>query len=217
MDGRFWWDGQRWVDAGSATTGPIATAAGWRFPIGPLAWILLTPLATIPATAIVTAALTPSFNGRYATLDALEAAAAANPYCSVQISFGAAAILGEIGAHAVCADGYVLAALSPGLVNLLPALWLLSRWRLTQRAAILALVLGGLRFLVPAVAALALSPPADYGSVAHGFTVITPGWPWSYPNSWNPIPLVSAALWVATVVVYFVNRRLSRPARHNGR
>lgn len=184
-------------------------AAG-RFPIGPLAWILLTPIATIPATAILTGVLTPAFSGSYATLDALQAAAAANPYCTVHISFGAMAILGVVTAEATCPDAYVLAALSPGLLNLVPLLWLLSNRLQTRRAAIIASALGSLRFLIPALGVLAVVPPSEYGTVAHGFTVITPGSPWSFPNSWNPIPVVSAALWAATFVAYLVNRSISR-------
>lgn len=181
-----------------------------RFPIGPLAWILLTPIATIPATAILTGVLTPAFSGSYATLDALQAAAAANPYCTVHISFGAMAILGVVTAEATCPDAYVLAALSPGLLNLVPLLWLLSNRLQTRRAAIIASALGSLRFLIPALGVLAVVPPSEYGTVAHGFTVITPGSPWSFPNSWNPIPVVSAALWAATFVAYLVNRSISR-------
>ena len=184
-------------------------AAG-RFPIGHLAWILLTPVATIPATGLLTGVLTPAFSGSYATLDALQAAAAANPYCRVHISFGAMPILGVVNAEAICPDGSVLAASSPGLLNLVPLLWLLSNRLQTRRAAITASALGSLRFLIPAVGVLAVVPPSDYGSVAHGFTVITPGTPWSFPNSWNPIPIVSAVLWAATLVAYLVNRSISR-------
>lgn len=180
-----------------------------RFPIGPLAWLVLTPLVTVPATSIVTGMLTPAFGGRYETLEALQAAAAANPYCAVQISFGSGAILGLVDAHAVCADGYVVAALSPGLLNLVPLLWLLSKASNVRRAAIVASVLGGLRLFLPVIAVLAMTPPSDYGTVGRGFTVIAVGWPSSYPNDWNAIPLVSAALWVATVVAYFVNRARS--------
>ena len=212
-DRSFWWDGGRWVDTGREAAPRTRVAAGRQFPIGPLAWILLTPLATLPATAVVTGALTPAFGGTYATLDALKAGAAANPYCTVQISFGPMAILGLVDAHAVCPDGYVLAALSPGLLNLLPLFWLFSRLPSTRRAAILASVLGGLRLLIPAIGVLAVAAPSDYGSVGHGFTVITPGTPWQFPNSWNAIPLVSAALWVATLVTYLVNGSMERRMR----
>lgn len=184
--------------------------AARRLPIGPLAWILLTPIATIPATAILTGVLTQAFSGRYATLDALEAAAAANPYCPVHVSFGAMAILGIVNAAAVCPDGYVLGVLSPGLLNLVPILWLLSSRLQTRRAAIVASALGGLRFLIPVAGVLAVVPPSDYGSVSHGFTVITAGTPWPFPNSWNAIPLISLVLWAATLAAYFVNRSISR-------
>jgi len=199
------------VNGPPVDTGPHRLTNGARrLPIGPLAWILLTPLATIPATGILTGVLTPAFSHSYATLDALQAAAAANPYCSVHISFGAMAIVGVVNAEATCQDGYVLAALGPGLLNLVPLLWLLSNRLRTRRAAIIASTLGGLRFLIPVVGVLAVVPPSGYGSVAHGFTVITPGSPWSFPNSWNPIPVVSAALWAATLVAYLVNRSTSR-------
>ena len=132
-----------------------------RFPIGPLAWIILTPLATVPATAAVTAALTPAFSQSYPSLEALEAAAAANPYCTVHISIGAEAILGIVAANAVCPDGYVLAALSPGLLNLVPLLWLLSRRVEIRRAAIIASILGGLRFVIPSLAVLTLAGGAS--------------------------------------------------------
>src|SRR5947209_7626701 len=152
---------------------PGLLAAMGRFPIGPLAWIIVTPLATVPATAAVTAALTPAFSQSYPSLEALEAAAAANPYCTVHISIGAEAILGIVAANAVCPDGYVLAALSPGLLNLVPLLWLLSRRVEIRRAAIIASILGGLRFVIPSLAVLTLAPPSDYGHVARGFTIIT--------------------------------------------
>jgi hypothetical protein len=184
-------------------------AAG-RFPIGPLAWILLTPLATIPATGIFSGVLTQAFSGSYATLDAMQAAAAANPYCPVHISLGDMAILGVVDAAAVCPDGYVLAALSPGLLNLVPLLWLLSNRLQTRRAAIIASALGCLRFLIPTLGILVVTPGSDYGSVAHGFTVLTPATPWPFPNSWNLIPIVSAVLWVATLAAYLVNRSISR-------
>lgn len=181
-----------------------------RFPIGPLAWVLITPLVTIPATALLTGLLTQAFHSRYPTLDALQAAAAANPYCPVHISFGGMAILGVVNAEAVCPDGYVLAALSPGLLNLVPILWLLSKSLQTRRVAIIASALGGVRVLVPVVGVLAVVPSSDSGTVAHGFTVLTPGTPWSFPNSWNAIPVISAVLWAATLVAYLVIRSISR-------
>ena len=191
------------VDPGRRLRVDIAS----RLPIGPLAWLLLTPLVTIPATAAVTGVFTQVFSRSFTNLDAMRAAAAANPYCPVQVSLGPMAILGEVDAAAVCPDRYVLAALLPGVLNLVPLLWLFTRSLQMRRAAIIASALGGLRFLLPALGVLAIAPPSEYGGVLHGFTVLTPGGPWPYPNSWNAIPLVSAGLWAATLVAYVVHRR----------
>jgi hypothetical protein len=196
---------------------PAALAQRRGFPIGPLLWIVLTPILTIPITLIATGALLPS-SGPYATYDDVLAAAAADHYCSVII--GGSNIFGGVSAQANCPDRLVVAALSPGLLNLLPFLWLLSRKPETQLSAVLASVLGTLRVAVPMVAVLTLAPTpgagclsADLCSLPPGFTVIQVMSP-AYPNSWNAVGWISIALWVLTVVVYLVCRR--RFARKSG-
>jgi len=49
----------------------------------------------------------------------------------------------------LCPGPLAVATLAPGLLNLVPAFWLLSRKARTQRAAAIATVLGACRVLVP--------------------------------------------------------------------
>ena len=196
-----------------AELAPVVGAPGKRFPIGPLLWIVLTPLITIPVTAVATGVLTPFDRGSYSSYDAVLAAAAADHYCTVKFSPD---ILGNVAGQATCPDGLVLAALSPGLLNLLPVLWLISRSRETRLAAKLALTLGALRFIAPIIGVLILAPAQGAGcidacNIPHGYTVITPGSPWASPNSWSGMPWVSQSLWLVSVLAYFAHRSL-RPS-----
>jgi hypothetical protein len=191
--------------------GAAAVGRHGGFPIGPLLWIVLTPLLTIPLTLIATGVLTPFDGGPYSSFEDVQAAAAADPYCTVSVS--GADILGGLGAQATCQDGLVLLCLSPGLINVLPILWLLSRKPETQLAALLASILGVFRLVVPTVAVLTLAPKpgagclsADFCALPHGFTVIDPGYPWAFPNSWNDAPWISVGLWLLTVIVYVAFR-----------
>ena len=184
-----------------------------QFPIGPLAWIILTPLVTLPATLIATVVLTP-FDGRsYPTYQAVQAAAESDHLCKVTL--GDISFFGGVDASAACPDGYVLAALSPGLLNLTPVLWLLFGRPSVRRTAIIATVLGAARFLIPVVAVF-VAVPTDYsGTIPPGFTLIKPSSPWSYPNSWNDASLFTFVLWTATVIVYFAGRFIARRRRRS--
>jgi len=184
------------------------------FPIGPLLWIVLTPIATIPLTMLATGSLLPS-SGPFNTYDDVLAAAAADHLCQVTISGGN--IFGQVGAQATCSDRLVLAALAPGLLNLLPVVWLLSRNPETQLAAALASILGAARFIIPMAAVLTVAPSPGSGCISAalcnipaGFTVISVGSP-AYPNSWNGVGWISLALWLITVIVYVVYRRRFAP------
>jgi len=186
--------------------------SGRRFPIGPLAWLILTPLITVPATLIGTSILTPFDNGaRYATLEDVQAAADADHLCKVTV--GAADIFGGVDASAACPDGYIVAALSPGLINLAPLLWLLFGRVSVRRTAVVASVFGAARLLIPMIAVATAVPTEHADTITRGHTLITPGFPWAFPNSWNDAPLFSFLLWIATVAAYFVQRYLARRRR----
>jgi len=184
------------------------------FPIGPLLWIVLTPIVTIPLTMLATGSLLPS-SGPYNTYDDVLAAAAADHICQVTIS--GSNIFGQVGAQATCSDWLVMAALAPGLLNLLPVVWLMSRKPETQVAAALASILGAARFIIPMAAVLTVAPSPGSGCVSAelcnipaGFTVISVASP-AYPNSWNGVGWISLALWLITVIVYVVYRRRFAP------
>ena len=143
----------------------------------PLLWILFLPIITVPATLWLTPPGGPLGVCR-----------------NVERDF--------IGGSAFCPTGSLLLALSPGLLNLVPILWLSSRNQETRRAALAATILGGLRLVVPAVAVLASSTDG-YNRIIWGFT--------AGPNSDSPdVSMIGVFLWVVTLVTLVVMRRRAR-------
>src|SRR5439155_16021012 len=88
--------------------------------------------------------------------------------------------------------------LLPGLINLAPAWWLLSRDDQTRLAASVATVLGGLRFGVPLLVMLSAAAHVEghrsFEVVAAG-GALTP----SFPNTWA-VTRLSTVLWIITLV-----------------
>jgi hypothetical protein len=142
----------------------------------PLVWIALVPIVTIPLTAVMTDRIAFGIRGA----------------CEVIPSF--------FGAYANCPGGVILLMLTPGLLNLVPLLWLRSVHRKTRAAATWASSLGALRLLVPAIAVL-VSPAG--ASVSGGFM-------WTgFPNAgYGPsFELISLGLWLTTFpVIWTVGR-----------
>jgi hypothetical protein len=130
-----------------------------------------------------------------------------------------------IGGTAVCRAGSLLFALAPGLLNLVPILWLPSGNPRTRLAAIAATILGGLRLIVPALALFAtaqsdrclmaghrgcllssgIAEPSDYISWGFG----------TYPNSDSLLVLgLSVSLWMVTFIAMLVVSKLDLDPVH---
>ena len=151
---------------------------GRKSPTGPLWWIVIAPLVTVPATQAWTAGIAQS--------DA----------CTVSRDF--------LGGAALCPTETLAMALAPGLINLVPALWL-PFGRAVRKTAVVATALGLARFLVPLAALLTSGPDA---SVSWGFFPV-------YPNE-PSILVASVGLWLISVLalVLFAREagRWSRPS-----
>lgn len=118
----------------------------------PLLWILVVPVLTVPLTHL-------------AWIDL--------------VGSGACARLGSTGRSIAsqtlwgCPLDRGLVALGPGILNLVPALWLVSYRPRVRAAAITASVLGAIRLIVPA---------ANYAAVTlHGAANITQGFTGTFP------------------------------------
>lgn len=97
-------------------------------------------------------------------------------------------------------------ALTPGILNLVPIGWLLSHDPKTRVAALVAMVLGALRLIVPLIALLVglrATPFAPGPRVGVGVSMINP----SYPNDLGVVGL-SILLWVMTFVAIVVIARI---------
>src|SRR6266567_607357 len=103
----------------------------------PFVWILFTPIATVPATLVLTNSIVSEQHSP----------------CQV--------IPGFFSAVAICPKWAILLTLAPGLLNLVPIVFLVSRDRWTRLAATVATALGGLRLLVPVIAVVAMSSTID--------------------------------------------------------
>ena len=151
---------------------------GRKSATAPLWWIVVAPLVTVPATQAWTAGIAQS--------DA----------CTVSRDF--------IGGTALCPTETLGVALAPGLINLVPALWLMFG-KAHRKTAVIATALGLARFLVPLAALLTSGPDA---SVSWGFFPV-------YPNE-PSILVASFGLWLISLLalVLFAREagRSSRPS-----
>ena len=137
--------------------------------VRPLLLSVLVPIVTLPLTLIATSAVIQSNS------------------CSVTLDF--------IGGQAMCQTGPLLLALTPGILNLAPALWVMSHHKRTRFAAITASPLGCARLAIPAIA------------LAAGGTTTYVSWGLypAFPNQGGAvfgvgaISLTSASLWLATL------------------
>jgi hypothetical protein len=144
--------------------------------VWPVLWLLLVPLITVPLTLRL--------------LGELE---------------GCTALLQTPPPGYRCSAPAALLSLAPGLLNLLPALWLRSHDRRVRSAALLATALGVIRLVVPAVMYLAQGANVW---IVYGIT-------------WLPNPnstLVSLGLWIVSLCVaagfvgFAIGRGPSMPA-----
>ena len=168
----------------------------------PMLWILAAPLATLPLTAVL-------MNSILGT---------------------SACDQSQVGGSS-CQTGPVLIALAPGLVNLVPVIWLWSQNARMRLAAITATILGALRFAFPAVALVATAGNSGFGaatSCSGGCSYIVGGWfvpnfPGNGTYQVGPegdyivanfdIVAISLLLWLLTLIVMFalVRAMRSRP------
>ena len=90
--------------------------------------------------------------------------------------------------------GHIRLAFLPGLLNLLPLVWLLSSVRLVRQAAIVAGFMGAAQFALPqaALAAYAAGPGAE-GQLGTGFCAIS-----SFMLPW--LALAMLILWLVCLV-----------------
>ena len=113
----------------------------------------------------------------------------------------------------ICQDGPVILALAPGVLNLVPILWLRSHSPKTRVAAATATVLGALRLLVPAVAVVSSWPTNEY---ATGFLL-----PADFPNENSPVVEVVAgagiSLWLMGLIAMAVLARVDLHRNHAAR
>jgi hypothetical protein len=137
-------------------------------PTLPLWLIVLAPLLTVPLTQAATQSLVNTDS------------------CSnIQLDF--------IGGSASCQTDSLVVALAPGLVNLVPLLWLVSKDARTRKAALVAGLLGTARLVMPAAALLSSGP----------ISIISWGFVKAYPNDQTVVG-ASIVLWLVTVVTTLV-------------
>jgi hypothetical protein len=142
-------------------------------------WITFIPVVTIPVTAVLTDRIAYGIPGA----------------CQVTPGF--------FGAVPECPRTAILLMLTPGLLNLVPLWWLLSRDPKTRLAALAAGSLGLLRLVVPATAVLA----SQDGAQTIGSFLWT-----GFPNAGYgpPFALLGIALWLATFPTWFIVARRGR-------
>src|SRR5579871_6060099 len=139
--------------------------------VWPLLWLLLIPFVTLPAaSAILDREITlelcagrcqlPARAGRTQVIwgDSAAIAAGKRPDPCLQRD-------GLFGPEIRCTRGAALLTLAPGVLNLVPALWLLSRRRRVRLAGLGATVLGALRMIVPGALILASGAEAKAGGL----------------------------------------------------
>ena len=97
--------------------------------------------------------------------------------------------------------------LTPGLLNLVPLLWLVSRDARTRVAAVVASCLGAVRLIVPCLAVMASASGASVTGTLGPFG----GWT-GFPNAgYGPnFALISLALWLATFPAIWIVPRARR-------
>jgi hypothetical protein len=136
----------------------------------PLLWIAITPFITVPLTwAISWGVITWGTNLGICTYHRF-------------FWFG----------EATCPVGITLAALAPGLANLVPILWLGRKDSKTRAAAWSASVLGGLRLIGPAIGILLTSPNAT----------IYDSWFWPpAPDTFPAVPGPEATLYTVALSI----------------
>jgi hypothetical protein len=137
-------------------------------PTLPLWLIVLAPLLTVPLT-------------QGATQSLVNTDACAN----IQLDF--------IGGSASCQTTSLVIALAPGLINLAPLLWGLSKDLRTRKVALLAGILGAVRLVMPAAALLASGPTSK---ISWGFLQ-------AYPNDQGVVG-ASIFLWLVSLVALIV-------------
>ena len=148
--------------------------SGWGWPLG---WIALIPVVTVTLTLI--------------TMD--------------QISHTDACVGGGfIGGDYWCQPVPVALSLTPGILNLVPIVWLWSKNPKTRLAASVATILGAVRLVVPLMFVFAGMVTTDF---AEGAQVVIGTGPFEpvFPNNNSLEPLlVSIMLWLATFVAIAV-------------
>jgi hypothetical protein len=141
---------------------------GWKVPF---LWILLIPFVTVPLSYSAWAEL-------LSNQACVELSPAANRLTVSDWS---------------CTPQQVLLVHAPGLLNLVPGLWLFSHQRRVRLAALLATGLGAIRWIAPVVL-LILAWPRKNVRIANLLGVVPP----------DSVLLLSLALWGLSIVVFGV-------------
>lgn len=177
-----WWDGHHWQPSSVQKPSSVhmsdqilvsKTSASWK---RPLVWIAWTPLATVILTLLITDRIT---------------------HTDMCVSRGGNWFVADYW----CPPVPIALALSPGVLNLIPILWLRSADPKTRLAAVVGLILGALRLVLPVIGVFAGAANTDF---APGPQVeVGPGFPNGSLNPWFPF-VVSLPLWLATFVAIAV-------------
>ncbi len=163
---------------GDSSPGGISThSSRWYLPF---LWIVFIPLVTVPSTAAITDRIAYGLPGA----------------CQLTPGF--------FGATAECPQATILLMLTPGLLNLVPALWLRSHHSKMRLAASWASTLGAVRLIVPAAAVLTSASGASISQSVGPFG----GWT-GFPNAgYGPaFTSISLMLWLATLPALWIVSR----------